>query len=144
MTTVVFKDGIIATDSMISSGGEILGTTKKIIHAENGNIILGAGSTNAIETFIKFYNLQEYNKDILKSESNRIDIIVINPLTKEIIMYDDELIAHVYEADAYALGSGRAYALGALAAGVSPEEAILIAAKYDKSTDTNVQLLKIW
>lgn len=43
----------------------------------------------------------------------------------------------------YAVGSGADYALGALEAGVSPEEAIRIASLYDSGTNSDARVVEI-
>lgn len=43
----------------------------------------------------------------------------------------------------YAVGSGGPYALGAMAMGASPEEAVAIAARFDPGTGGEVEVLKL-
>lgn len=43
----------------------------------------------------------------------------------------------------FAMGSGRKYAYGAMAAGASPEEAVRVAMRYDASTGGDVEVLEL-
>lgn len=143
MTTVAFKDGILATDSMYSAGNATLGTGKKINVFEN-HIIVGTGSIVGIKTFLLFHQELPYNAEIFKDENNEIDILVFEKVTKRIISFNKHLVPYEYDAPFYTLGSGAEYAMGAMAKGATPQEAVLIASQYDKFTDSNIQELQIW
>lgn len=143
MTTIAFKDGLLATDSRLTAGNEILGTIKKI-QIVGDDVIAGSGANAAIETFIKFYQDLPYDKEILKDKNNTCEILVFKKATKQVIGYDEDFIPYEYEAPFYAIGSGRGFAIGAMAAGALPTEAVVIASEYDKSTDNKIQTLKIW
>lgn len=143
MTTIAFKDGMLATDSRYAAGPHILGKGKKIWVFEKG-VVVGSGSIVGIETFLSFYQGKEYKAEIFKDEENEIDILVFDPTAKKVISYDKHLIAYEYDAPFYAIGSGTDYAIGAMAFGATPKEAVLIASQYDKGTDGNIQELKIW
>lgn len=143
MTCIIFKDGIIASDSQISSGNRILGEGKKIYDLGD-KILAYCGSTTGGENFRNFLEGKECNPKIIDDKDYDFEAIVITKDTKEILYYDKYCVSDKIEAPFHRLGSGSDYARGALAAGASIEEAINIAARYDKGTGGNIKLLKIW
>jgi hypothetical protein len=61
----------------------------------------------------------------------------------EILWWGTELVAVPIEDEFYAIGTGAAYATGALEMGAKPAEAIRIAAKHDPSTSPEVQTMTL-
>lgn len=61
----------------------------------------------------------------------------------DIAMYADGTMPVVVEEKFMSIGSGSDYAMGALAAGATPAQAVKIASRYDQSTNNKVKVLKL-
>jgi ATP-dependent protease HslVU (ClpYQ) peptidase subunit len=149
MTTIVYKNGILAADTQVTyQDNKCFGFTKKI--QETKDFVFGcAGTVATCYEFKKFLEGKEFNKDIFSKDEFRSDFIVINKNTKKISFYDHNLVEESITGDYFSIGSGCQYAYGALAMGASSKKAVLIASKFDYRTndkidffDLNLKLIK--
>ena len=135
MTTIAFKDGVLAADSHIACGGLRSGTAQKIFE-HGGGAIAGAG---AYAEFLRFKDWIVDGADPEKRpELKESDLIWIKPDGSVVEFEPTGQLA--YEAPFYALGSGRELAIGAMAAGASAEEAVRIAIDWSQGSGGEVQI----
>lgn len=139
MTTVCLKDGIMASDSCII-GVFIDQHEAKKIHVIGNNIIGVAGSSVEIYKFLKFFKKKKKKKPECVSVEGSFEAIVYNSETKKVLYYDDSFIP-VETAALTAIGSGQAYAMGAMLNGASAYDAVLISSKLDPYTDDTVRVV---
>jgi 20S proteasome alpha/beta subunit len=138
MTTVVYRDSVLASDSMLGSNGAGIGSVKKIWKLKNGNLVGACGTAQGSEKFISYMN-----GDISKPESiPALDAILIDTELK-VYFCEDNLQTYEVQAPFFAVGSGSKFALGAMEMGASAEEAVRVAMKYDISSGGEVQVLKL-
>jgi hypothetical protein len=143
MTTIVYKNGVLAADSLVCYGDKRYGLATKIFETSE-NIFGGAGCLMHNTFFQKFINGEDIDKELFKSISESgFDGIVINKKTKEVTIYDQFLTPENVNAEFYCLGSGADIARGALSMGATPREAIECASKYDLYTNNDIQELII-
>jgi 20S proteasome alpha/beta subunit len=143
MTTIAYKDGILAADTQVTyQGNKNFARTKKIFELEHC-IFGGAGTIAAIQEFKKFLEGKDFNKEIFSKEVHRSDFIVIDKKTRQVTTYCEDLIAEPVDAEYFAIGSGCHYAYGALATGVSVIEAIKIASKFDFNTNNHISTIEL-
>lgn len=143
MTTVVFKDGVFAADSLVTADSYTEGYTNKVRRV--GNIYIGwAGNLCALEEFLKFIAGEPFNRAYLEDKESRYDFIVVNKETREVTEYNRNLIPTRLDMDYYAIGSGRSLAIGALLMGASPKKAVEIASKVDRTTGGKITVTKVW
>jgi len=142
MTTIVYKDGVLAGDTRVCYQGMIFGETTKIFELEHV-IFGGAGSIAATQEFKKFLEGLEYNKEIFKVPEHSSDFIVIDKKSQEVTLYDQNLVPEPMRAEYIAIGSGSGFAYGALRMGASPREAISIASEFDYKTNNNINEIRI-
>jgi hypothetical protein len=135
MTTIAYRDGVLATDSYLLSGNTITCTNaKKIftgVSAEGKFVLTGTGDYQDLYAVFDWINNSTNKPDlpdchssfwIFLSESIRYELN--NRLIKFPLLLMD---------DSYAtMGSGMDFALGALCTGVSAEEAIQAASYFDR------------
>lgn len=137
MTTIVANRKGMAADMRAAGAGAVFKTAK--LHRVNGSII---GFCGSIEQALQFIEWRRHPDT--KPTFNEPDFIAIE-LTADgrLVWWGSEMVAVPIEDDHYAVGSGAAYALGAMAAGATVKKAIQIAATYDANTGTEVQTLML-
>lgn len=74
---------------------------------------------------------------------NEDDFSVLELTRRGMYLWGPTVIRLEIHEAVFAIGSGAAYALGAMAAGATPEEAIAIAAHWDTGTRPPVETLKL-
>lgn len=133
MTTIVYRDGLMACDTMVTSGGIYDGSTSKIWRVPQGVLAIAGDLAMAheIANLISLEDggaIREYRKTI-DIEDNGFDAFLV---TKETVwVYDSTFVPMPIDAPFYAEGSGRNLAIGAMAAGAKADEAVAIACQYD-------------
>jgi ATP-dependent protease HslVU (ClpYQ) peptidase subunit len=144
MTTVVFKNGVFAADSLLSGGDSKVGHCKKIRQA--GNLFVGLCGANVVyDQFMKFLSGEPYDAKVFeKPDQNSFSAIVVNKETREVVEYCNCLTPEKYKADFYAIGSGREIAAGAMLMNATPKQAVEAAAKRDVWTGGPVQVVRVW
>lgn len=135
MTTIAYKDNIIAYDSRTTQGPVITDDeTEKRIEKED-HIFFGTGYATDVERLIDlFLENAEYNKDL----SYEAAIFVITPeleLWQASVEPDEGFWKSKKRLDnVWAMGSGGDFALTAMDMGASAKEAVEMAAKRDTGT----------
>jgi hypothetical protein len=162
MTTCAYKDGILATDSMVSdvTRGTYEGSTQKVFQLAGGCLYASAGefddrAVRALLDQVRSPDQIPSAKDLMECGVN-VDAILVFPdgaifqitLTCE---YDEEdenardVGANVFPVSApyVAVGNGRQVALGAMWAGKTASQAIEAACEHNVWTRGPVQSMRI-
>ena len=139
MTTIVYKDGILAGDTQVNEGYTLAGYDRKIF--ENNKIAYGmAGSVSACEEFMKFIEGKEFDKNLFQKEQHsNFSAIVVDKSTKEFSYYDNELIADKSKYKFIAIGTGKDFAKGAVLMGADAVKAVECASVLDHLTGGEIQ-----
>lgn len=132
MTTIAYRDGILASDSdTFTHEGYIRmpGKSKKIIRLSDGSLIAGSGIKRQISDFALWCETKEGTKP-------SIDDATILKVTKtSITIFDGKTDERdVTDCNFYAIGSGAMAALAAMYMGATAEQAIEVASKFDPWT----------
>ncbi len=146
MTTVCYKDGILAFDSRISDGEMHYGWTNKG-RITNKYIMAACGSLEDMEAAMDWIEhtdgkISEKEKYGLHEREVDCEVIVVDTQGK-VKFFGQRLYPTTLDALYYAIGSGAPYAMGAMAVGKSAKEAVHAAAKHDLATGGYVRQLKI-
>lgn len=136
MTTWVYRNGVLAVDSMVSEGSVHVGTAKKWISVNDdagGGYVVYAGSLGAFKAASAVI---ETTGDIseLSAEEGFTALWVKADGSVWTADCGQKPTWYQYEAPFYAGGMGYMVALGAMAAGASAIEALRICCQYDKTT----------
>lgn len=149
MTTCVFSkpDKVVAADSQGTDSAGHKWRVNKIERITRGRTFLGSGHSRTIEqaklwaskcdkSGRPFSPKQEpdWGYFLDDPEDRDFQVIVIDKDGERVWLLDSELTPMEVQGEFFAVGSGAAYALGALEAGASPAQAVAIAAKYDQFT----------
>ena len=136
MTTVAFRDGVMAADSLAQIDSQIIGMQKLFI--VRSAVIGGCGDAADIRVFIDWFSAGADTGRLPEFRSYRADdapdftVIVADEsgLTRWTEYFQPTRINEPF----YAIGSGSMFALGAMCHGASAEEAVRIAALNDVNT----------
>lgn len=146
MTCIAFRAGRFAADRQITGDRKFPG--HKIVEFDDpelGRIVLAcSGKVTSGDRFKRW--VKRGRKGRAPSTAN-VDCIVAIKTTRELELWhvgDGQLsrtaIAREYEA----IGSGSAYALGAMSMGASARKAVLVAAEHDQYTGQGVDTVRVW
>lgn len=136
MTTIVCDRSGMAADKRVT-GVTMFKTTK--IYRINGALI---GICGHIEQALKFIEWRRNPDSKPTFEEDTWDAIELTA-DGRMLYWSKELMPIPIEDEYYAIGSGSKFALGAMAMGATPSQAIKIAAIYDPSTGPDVQSLRL-
>jgi ATP-dependent protease HslVU (ClpYQ) peptidase subunit len=144
MTTIAYKDGIIAADTQITYDKSVRGkSSPKIVQLAKDLVFAGAGDTRAISSAMRFFSIPNWEEKIDESPK-------FKQYFEALLWYKGKIyfcIGGCYPEplcdDFYALGSGYKFALAALHLGLSAEEAVKFASTLDIYTNNEIQLFNV-
>ena len=141
MTTIAYKDGVLAADSATSGDGIVVGHRRKIERIR-GQLVGAAGPIEEAEAFREWLKRGGRDKDRPEGLEDEFAGIVVER-DGRVVEYGKRLIPFGYEAPFYAIGSGAAIATGAMAAGSTATEAVKIACRFDHYSEEPVHTLRL-
>jgi hypothetical protein len=157
MTTIAYKDGVLAADTAVNiDTGDREGTTNKLARSPAGSIASAAGSAGSCALFLAMVQSGGIDSWL---DNMRRDGGLCQPLdlylgdqvgfgglyvhySGTVYVISQRGLPHTYTAPFYAEGSGHEYAKGAMSAGATASEAVAIAARFDHRTNDDVRVLK--
>lgn len=139
MTVIAYRDGILASDSLVCSGDVYSGMAKKIAKAE-GYLFGMAGIIHEMPKFMEaILNGTDY-----KPEDKEFSAICINPMGNVFHFHGEAGSNGLHVTAPYhAIGSGEHVALGAMYMGGSAEDAVKAAIKICRSCGGRVQKVSL-
>jgi hypothetical protein len=124
-------------DKRITSGA--IHRTTKLFRIKESIV----GVCGEIEQGIRFIEWLKYPSERpIFAEANSFSALELTPKGK-ILWWGTALVPMPVEEEFYGIGSGAAYALGAMCMGASPKKAILIASRWDESTGDEIQAMTL-
>lgn len=127
MTTIAYKAGVLAADSLCTSNGFREGDALKI--RKIGRLLVaGCGASARCERFFDWVAAGMNGESPWTGHDSGNSLIVLPDDT--LVMFGENG-PWPLQADFYALGSGELIALGAMAAGASAAEAVAHAIRFD-------------
>ncbi|MDB6036001.1 MAG: proteasome and subunit [Verrucomicrobiales bacterium] len=141
MTTIAFRDGILASDSLASYGEtKVPGDMQKLFRLRDGSAAGVTGSEGEWRRVIAWLDGDRGAPQPQPIGENRSSVIVLH-IDGTIEIFEDGY--HFTESSKFmAWGSGQPAALGALHAGMSAADAVRIATMVDKSSGGAVQTMR--
>lgn len=142
MTTIVYRDGVLAADTGMCIGGVRVGFICKIARSKAGDLAGAAGAATYNAAFLKWFVAGEQGDP---PEAKRCD----DSLDRGAIFRSDGTI-QIFEPDGsfgmrapyYALGCGRNEAMGAMFMGADAVQAVKAAMASDIGTFGDVDSLR--
>jgi len=140
MTTIAYRDGVLASDSLVTLGDtKVHGSYQKIKRV--GDYLVGtAGSVAFCQKFIDWMTCADEEEPPPEGAYSAI-LIDKNGKVREI--ENGNLLPAPRGAKFFAIGSGGPLAIAAMYAGASAVDAVKIAAKIDTSTGLPVKKLTL-
>ncbi|HEX5321493.1 MAG TPA: hypothetical protein VFW46_20215 [Stellaceae bacterium] len=141
MTTIVYRDGIIAADTGVHAGHDWRKPDlyHKIARLQDGSLFAGAGDTGA---FTKLQRWLDGSREDERPSIDDNDVIVVDRATG-VVTYYTGAGAREVEAPFIAIGSGMPPALGALHHGATAEEAVRIACMVDPWSREPIDVVRL-
>ena|SRR5687768_13962526 len=127
MTTITFREGIMAADSRMTLGGAVIGNVVKIVRRDDGALCGGCGRLAWLQAFHEWF-LNGEQDDLPDVDEDSMGLIA---RPKKPLQAFEEAGTYEWKTPYFAMGSGRRFALGAMYAGASAQEAVKAAIKFD-------------
>ena len=146
MTTIAYRNGIMAADSQESDEEYLLKTQCQKLWVRNKCLIGIAKDSYAGLMFIEWITgtltTDAFENRILATDDD-FEALIVNS-TGEIYTYNRYLVACFHDKpEFFAIGSGSKCALIAMEAGMSAEEAVKIACKYDLYSGGDIKTIRL-
>lgn len=144
MTTIAFKDGVLAADSLVSSNGLAAGEFNKLRRVkgwDGSSWIIGfAGGISMFDPFCVFIEeLREFDIDEMGFHA-----IAINESSGHVETYCSSFFPEYnVKTPFHALGTGADIALGAMQAGATAVDAVKVACKLDLASGGRVRKMEV-
>jgi ATP-dependent protease HslVU (ClpYQ) peptidase subunit len=139
MTTVAYKDGIMASDSQVTDNGVKDFHTNKLLRLDDGTLVGYCGN------YLDLVSLKEKIEGALSKKVSKKDLqgITFMVVTKHTLstLQGGGLIN--MDTQPYAIGSGALYARAAMKAGASAEDAVRVAIEMDIYSGGEIHTLKL-
>lgn len=142
MTTIAFREGVLAADTLVSNRGTNLGSVEKIYQRADGHMSAGSGGFSFTQKFIAWFlngEIGDAPLPKLEGENDEGHGYIFRP-SGEILTFESGGM-NCIRADYWAAGSGRDIALGALWTGASAGDAVKAAITHDTCTGGDVTVL---
>ena len=137
MTTIAYKDGVIAYDSRRTCDGRIITDSADKKREREGYMFFGCGSTSDILNLIDaFFGAK------IKGECDAQAIVAFGGCVTEIILSEGRLFKYPVDHE-YAIGSGSDNAITAMDMGATAYQAVQMAAKRDTGTGGTIRTVII-
>jgi hypothetical protein len=142
MTTIAYRAGICAADTLAQIGSTSLGSVTKIVRSASGDLAGAAGLASYAEAFRHWVTGGENGDPPQARETDHVfDRGVIFRRSGEIVVFEPEGRFSV-AAPYYAFGSGKEIAIGAMFMGATAPQAIEAAIKHDDGTGGEITVLR--
>lgn len=136
MTTIAYRDGILAADTQMAADDLRCGEASKIMR--QGRLLIGfCGKLSNFEAFRSW--LVGGMEGRFRSEGGNVFIL---PPSGPAIVWGDGDYPWRETSDFWALGSGERIAIGAMDAGATAEDAVRAAIRWDTSSGGEVLTLQ--
>ena len=142
MTTIAYRDGVLAADTQVSRCGNDSGRTVKVRRI--GRLLVGAcGTTSLTQRFIGWIaGGMKGPAPALRIDDSHACVVAVMP-DGALVEWNGDHPPDIIRAPFAAWGSGADIALGAMAFGASAEEAVKAAASIDHATGGDITALSV-
>ena len=141
MTTIVYKDGILAADTQLTTG-DIKSRIRKIHRLPSGQVAAAAGVISDWPLFFEWLAKAENKAKAIPKLSKGFEMIVIEPDGK-VGYYNSKCLYFEIDDPIYTNGSGWAFARAGLMCGLTPKKAVELASELDTGTNNLVDVYDV-
>ena len=144
MTTIAYKDGIVAYDSRITEGSFVVDNNCDKMRKVQGLTFFVCGDVAGENALIRSYVNGACTEEDAETAAHSMAWVVDGGIIYRLLTLEGELyIEPQRPGNHIALGSGTPFAIGAMDAGASAMEAVKIAAQRDVATGGKIRTWKI-
>ena len=137
MTTIAYRDGVLAADTQVSGGGTRTGSIVKVVKAPDGFLGAACGNAAFCRRWLEWVRVGPARWDAVRPEPNGEGAgVLVHPCGKVEQFFDSGMV--VEEAPYLAWGSGDELAMGALWMGADAEKAVHAAIAHNTGTGGRV------
>lgn len=144
MTTIVYRDGLMAADTRAYSGNPTpIGNKQKIHRLPDGSIVgVSTVEPGMSEAFVAWLAAGG-NPEEIEHLSDKLKLQAILVKSNGSVFYycDNIMPSGPLFGPFFAIGSGDQYALGALSCGATADAAVMVAAQHDSYTGGEIMKL---
>lgn len=139
MTTIAYRDGILAADMQAEAAGWIVpGGTKKLFRLKDGDVVGVTGDWACLQPWVAWHTGDRREPFYDLGENSR----VIRAHSKGLVIYEGKGWFH-FDGPFGAWGSGWPAAVAAMHMGADAKRAIEVAMLCDPSTGGDVQVMPV-
>lgn len=155
MTTIAVKDGIMVGDGRCSLGSTVIKDDMVKVFWINNHLMGGAGRARSISTFAQWLQKHTDYTIVNQEVGDLVDLIppvlqddeeftalVLTP-DRQVLMYDGNVALNLGQDVTASIGSGSVFALAAMDAGASAEDAVKIAMKRDVYSGGEITVVQL-
>lgn len=149
MTTIAFRNGVMASDTLVV-GGDIKSHAEKMFVRQVGRgaskrkVLIGiSGTIGPAMLFVEWYGKKSKPPERFLSMSDDCDFDAIVWDRGKLYEVDRECCPREITEPFCAIGTGAAAALGAMHKGATAQEAVRIAIKVDSLTGGTIKIMKV-
>lgn len=142
MTTIAYRNGVLVADTVMTKGSALIGQVVKIRRNDKGHLAGASGSASYNGEFLKWFESGEMGEPpepIEKDDAMDRGLIFRN--NGQVELYEPGGMFKV-KIDYFAVGSGCDFAIGAMHAGASAEEAVRASCEHDPNTREPITVLR--
>jgi len=141
MTTIAYRNGLMAGDTRAYSGSKYpIGRKSKIKRLQNGTLI-GVSSTTpgGGEYVANWYETQDSSLIL----PDAFSLLAVHLNGDVFFATDHKMLSGPLKADFFAIGSGCDFALGAMEMGASAQKAVEVSCYFDVWSDLPVEVWRL-
>jgi ATP-dependent protease HslVU (ClpYQ) peptidase subunit len=155
LTTIAVKDGIMVGDGRCSLGSTVIKDDMVKVFWINNHLMGGAGRARSISTFAQWLQKHTDYTIVNQEVGDLVDLIppvlqddeeftalVLTP-DKQVLMYDGNVALNLGHDVPASIGSGSVFAIAAMDASASAEDAVKIAMKRDVYSGGEITVVQL-
>lgn len=141
MTTLVYRDGILAAETQITYGSTIMpGGVRKIHKLKTGDLYGFTGSLEAGQIMLDWFRDPKPSLPDIKTD--KFEALLVSAKTGKLMFYESQDWIPL-DLPYVAMGSGKEHAYGALLMGADAKQAVRVATKLDCNSGGKVNWLEL-
>lgn len=155
MTTIAYKDGIMCSDGRMSLGDMIIKDDTQKVFWVNNHLVGVCGRARAINTFVTWLQKMTDYHIVNQEVGELVDLVppaleddegysalVVTP-SRQVLMYEGNTPIDMGMDVPMSVGSGSCFALAAMKAGNSAEEAVKVACELDVYSGGEITIVQL-
>lgn len=155
MTTIAYRDGIMAAEGKMTLGDMVIKLDTEKVFWVNNHLVGVCGRARAINTFVSWLQKQTDYHIVNSEVGDLVDLIppvleddegytslVVTP-SRQVLMYEGNTPIDMGVDVPMSVGSGSCFALAAMKAGNSAEEAVKVACELDVYSGGEITVVQL-